>query len=480
MKTILIAETVSLNPHLETAGELALRSINDGHKVIFLWLAYGLPWSDWSLSFIYKALGCSLKKREKKFMEILSYYGVEVIRDFQDDISWNELTDNWSNNFIGDLVDLKKYSFDNLNLGMGAASSLISFTGDSKFDPQKNIKLTRKCLKSSLLIYLRTKKALSLFKPNLVLTFNGRFALSKPIVLATQNMGISILRHERGHDYSSYELYEDAIHNFDFIYSRICSSWKSANKMMRKKIAHEFYIRKRNGDGIGWFSFVENQKKDYIPQKNKKRRLVYFSSSDDEFAAVTDSYKPGPWEDQLSAISDLIKASKKYNDIEVIIRIHPHLIKKSKLELIRWKKFIKLGIKIIEPSAKIDSYALIDSADIVATYGSTIGIEAAYWGKPSLLLGPSSYSESGAVIKANNLLEIQKFLNPTFNLRIPNQDKCLPYGYYYLSYGEKFLYYKPKNLFSGEFVGIDLNWSSFFVNFLRNIHYSLKNLKKLF
>ena len=43
----------------------------------------------------------------------------------------------------------------------------------------------------------------------------------------------------------------------------------------------------------------------------------------------------------------------------------------------------------------MDSYALMDRADVVFTYGSTAGVEAAFFGRPVVVMGPSAYDELG-------------------------------------------------------------------------------------
>lgn len=468
----LIAETISLKPHLETAGEVALQALSEGNQVTFAWLGDNLPWSDWDLPPIAHVFGCSLKRREKNFKCLLSKKGIAIYEYLSDEPFWKANIADWSNSFNGDLEALKKYSYHGAMLGMGVASSLISYTGDSLYNPQDDIIRTRKCLQAALLVYFRVQKAIKTLNPDVVITFNGRFATCKPIIIAAESLGIKILRHERGCNFKFYELYSDAIHNFDFINQRIWNSWNTANPLDRDLLSHQFFKLRRAGDGIGWHSFTSEQKKGLIVNRVPgKRRLVYFTSSDDEYAAVSDAYKPGPWPDQLAAVRDLISAKNTYSDLELVIRIHPHLKKKSAAERARWSSLKNYGLIIIGPNEKVDSYALIDSADIVATFGSTIGIEAAYWGKPSLLLGPCAYGNLGAVVVVKDKNEIERLLDPEAPPNPPVQEKCLPYGYYFLTYGNRFRYYTPESLSEGRLLGYRLGWDPWIVYILRKMHF---------
>ena len=82
--------------------------------------------------------------------------------------------------------------------------------------------------------------------------------------------------------------------------------------------------------------------------------------------------------------------TEKFN---LVLRINPHLFHKSRNEQKLWKKF---GMDLEEkyswfkytPSdSAINSYGLIESAVGVFTSGSTVGFEAAYLEKQSILLG---------------------------------------------------------------------------------------------
>lgn len=307
-------------------------------------------------------------------------------------------------------------------------------------------------------------------RPDIVITFNGRFATSKAIVAAAEFLNIPVLRHERGSTYERYEIFSDAVHNYAYIRKRIENLWDATLPAQRIDNGNNFFIRRRGGDGIGWYSFTTEQKAGHIPEKKfDRKRIVYFSSSDDEYAAVSDSFQIGPWPDQLTAVGELIDICAKYSDIELIIRVHPHLTKKSKQERLRWSGFEADNLCVISPGEIADSYALLDSADIVISYGSTMGMEAAYWGKPSIVLGPCSYAGTPPVITVASRLELNGLLMNLNDLHPPNQELCLPYGNYYLTYGEQFRYYRPTSLSDGSFLGERLGWDPDFIYWLRKI-----------
>lgn len=464
----LIAETVALKPHLETAGELALRFRDEGDEVTFSWLGESLPWSDWYLPRGAKFFGCSLDRRVRRFTQLLYRERVSILSSPTPNATRLAQAQEWAANFRGDMGALKEYIFEGVGLGMGAASSLISLHGDSLYSPETNLDQARQCLASTALVYERARCAILFSKPDIVITFNGRFATSKPIVAAAEQLGIPVLRHERGSTYQRYELFTDALHNYAYIRKRIEDCWANTSSAERERNGHEFFQRRRRGDGIGWYSFTAEQEQGRIPERTPgRRRIVYFSSSDDEYAAVTDVFEPGVWPDQLAAVRELMAACASLPNVELVLRIHPHLTKKSAQERARWCGLSGSNAFIIAPDEKVDSYALLDSADVVVSYGSTIGMEAAYWGRPSVLLGPCSYSGSLAVFSPGNREELAALLMRAGDLCAPVRDLCLPYGNYYLSYGTPFLYYHPVSLSEGTFLGDRLGWDPEPVHWLR-------------
>lgn len=472
----LIAESVALKPHLETAGELALRLRDEGHDVSFAWLGQNLSWSDWQLPAVARLLGGSLARRVRRFVHLLQREGITVFESVSPDARRLANALVWAENFRGNTEVLKNYCLDSAGLGMGAASSLISLYGDSMYRADQHPEEVRTCLAAAALVYERARAAVEWVRPDVVVTFNGRFAISKPIVAAAEALGVRVLRHERGSTFRRYELYEDALHNYAYIRQRIQEHWNAASLEERAQNGNEFFRRRRGGDGIGWYSFTDQQQRGNIPAKVAGvQRIVYFSSSDDEYAAVTDVFEPGPWPDQLSAVAALVGATEKVTGIELILRIHPHLSKKSPGERMRWTGLASVKVRVIAPDELVDSYALLDSADVVVSYGSTIGMEAVYWGKPSVLLGPCSYSDTPAVMCPKNDAQLHALLAEPGQLRPASRDLCLPYGHYYLSYGRPFKYYRPESLAEGSFLGDRLGWDPSPVYWLRK-----KGLGKLY
>lgn len=469
----LIVETVAAQPHLETAGEIALELIEQGEDVCFLWLGDSFDWPEWELNKKYKILGLSYKNRVKAFLKIIANKGVKVLPPLMLSAKTVTACDIWADKFSGSIEDLKAYKYRNASLGMGVASSLISMTGDPFLNTsnKENLQRVRQGLKVAAKLFETTELSLRSLRPQYVYTFNGRFATSRPIVEASKSLSVKVLRHERGATFDKYELFEKPIHDFDYRQKLIDAFWKNSNCVDKSAVASEFFIRKRAGDGIGWRSFVNAQTrgKDSYKRISGKTRVVYFSSSDDEFSAISDVTKNLIFRDQIDAITNLVKICENIGELELVIRVHPNIATKSAVVKDFWCAISGKNVTLIPPTDKTDSYALLDSADVVVTYGSCIGIEAVFWKKPSILIGPCAYSGSGATIEPRNRKELRKLMSHCKDLKPSERRKSLPYGYYFLQFGSKYKWYQPCGLFDGTFCNKNLSWKPAVIRYFQKL-----------
>lgn len=469
---VLIIESVANKPHLETSGDIALSMARD-RDVLWAWLGDDLPWSDWDIPSVFKLLGGGFKNRILRFEQILGERGVTIVssRKFRDKLDKRVARDAIKDcNFT--LESLKKFQFKGISIGMGVASSLISYYSDCEFEPARHKRVVRKCLISSILVYLRALRIIEIEKPDVVITFNGRFATCRPIVLAAQQMNIDVLRHERGSSYEKYELYDGNIHDFKYIATRVKRFWDNADDVLRNEKGHDFFLRKRQGDGISWHSLVSHQIRGLCPEKAiSKKRVVYFSSSEDEFAAISDAACAEYWMDQFDAISAIDRACRRLGDqYEFVVRVHPNVANKSKKSKTKWDDLQHVNCTLIRAEDKVDSYALLASADIVASFGSTIGLESVYWGKPLMLFGPAPYADTAIAYVPKNEDDIIRYLSSDLLSSLDERQRmCLPYGFYYLMHGYDYRHYRSNSLSEGSFCGDCLHWKSKIILYLDSL-----------
>ncbi len=475
---VLILESFSWTPHLQTAGEIAITEAVAGKKTGFSFIYTDNPDEIHFVpeKFIYKFVGARWENKVYKLQSNLRKYGVAILGESSLSQEALEEVKKYAQNAPDLLSDLKEYRYKNADLGLSVVSSLISQTRSLYPDLDLNRTLVQRYLLSSAIVYEKAKAAILRVKPQKVITFNGRFACSKGISEAGKHLGVEVQYHERGATYDRYELFQEQPHDFAYIRELVRLYWQQAG-VDREEIGHAFYKRRRMGDGIGWISFTSEQEKNLVPNRSDKHQIVYYSSSDDEFAAVGDLVNYPIFGSQRDAVKALMQWVANQQNSLLTIRVHPHLQIKSSDDRDWWNSLKGRNVQVIPSDSKIDSYALMDWADVVVSYGSTTGIEAAYWGKPSILLGDSFYSGLGCVYEPKSEAELYTLLGKS-NLAPLLQAACLPYGYYGLCAGRHYKYYTPHDLFGGDFLNesltVEPRWyevakSSIFAKIARNI-----------
>jgi hypothetical protein len=83
-----------------------------------------------------------------------------------------------------------------------------------------------------------------------------------------------------------------------------------------------------------------------------------------------------------------------------------------------------------------------------------MSLEAIYWGKPSICLGPQKYYRYFGKIRPVDNHELRKLLST--EIKSPDSSLALPYGYYLSTYGTLFKHFKSTGVFKGMFMGKDL------------------------
>src|SRR5690606_14617556 len=97
------------------------------------------------------------------------------------------------------------------------------------------------------------------------------------------------------------------------------------------------------------------------------------------------------------------------------------------------------NITLIPPDAKVDSYALLDRGERILTFGSTIGIEGTFWGKPSICAEYSYYDGHDAQYEANSEAELMDLLTRP-GLAAKPREHALGFGYYMNTFGTNFIH----------------------------------------
>lgn len=297
---------------------------------------------------------------------------------------------------------LKSFTCFGAPVGLDVISSIITALGDHDFNPIKHANRVKKTIIDYLGVYLTAKDYLENEKYSLVYIFNGRFAPSKAWIRACEELGTDYFTLERlVIPDRVLKIKNGAFHDLASYASRINEFWsKHQNNADILNEAVNFFEERPKGLLTGWYSFVAGQEKSRLPEgwNPKKRNMAIFSSTESEFAGIPEVLNGALYADQKECylrIAELLH--RKNPTIHLHLRIHPN----SKNEKRRWwedQEFKQLSnLTVIPPKSPVSSYELLRSCEKTVVFMTTMGIEATYWGKPSILLSNSMYKGIGAV-----------------------------------------------------------------------------------
>jgi hypothetical protein len=297
-------------------------------------------------------------------------------------------------------------------------------------------------------------------------------------------MGIEYFTYEVANKENSYKLVKNSSVHQPIPANQVNllrSNWTSdyAN------IAHSYYKKKRNGDNFeNVLNFISSQKKGTLPKSlnTSNKNIAIFNSTIDEYAGIEGwdtFYSP----DETAGIEKIIE-SFAVDEYMFYLRIHPHMKGlpdctsqlKDIHELAR--KFENLHV--IWPEESVDTYALIDACEKVISFGSTVGVEATYWGKPSISLGQTAYKNFDCVYSPSSHEECIRLIRS--DIKPVPIEGALQYAFMEINNGIQFQFFKQKDfkggLAHGSFDGVEIK-ADLYVYLYNDAVQFLRRIKRL-
>ncbi len=440
---------MNITPHIETEMEIAVDLMKEGHDVYFVQCRGELHTC--CINFTRAEWICrDCRSRQKNSFDILGLPPENVLY-FKD----VPLDEKIIPRKFASMEEVKEFTFEGSDIGMGVASSLISSYRDHRLDTEKFKKEIYDGIWTSLYVHENAKKMLDELQPDLVIFFNGRYLEIRPMMRLCEERGIHFQTHERGGTIEKYILCDNSTpHSLVNLAREIEEGWEKAPEGKEER-GRQFFVDRRNRIMQSWVVFTADQERGSLPagfDRNVKNIVLYNSSLDEYEGIAGISGKIYPTDNV--GIARLLESLEHREDIHFYLRVHPNL---KGLENTQVKELREIGrrfrnLTIIGAEEVIDTYALMDAADIVVVFGSTMGVEAAFFGKPVVLLGNSFYDRLKGFYIPSTREEAVAFLEQDLQ-PLPSGDDLLKYGYWELERGIYYKYYKAEALFEGTFMG---------------------------
>lgn len=354
--------------------------------------------------------------------------------------------DNLKHEFIfNNINDIKEIRYKKVNIGYSVLSTFISFSRNPeiKFDA-----ITRDyfnhLLHQTCKLVDSVHDLIDKVKPDVICVFNGRFFETKPLFDIGISKNIKVIINEvigNGTENDPFKITKfinSMPHDISYLRKKVLSTWDQSKLSFKEKIkiGESFYFNKKNGLNTGLINFTKEQKSGKLPLNwnNSEKNIVIFNSSEDEFAAIGkefDSY--AIFNSQIEGIKFML-TNCKFNDIHFYLRIHPNLsniIESFHTDLLELDK-LHSNITIIKADDNISTYALIDNSWKVIVFGSTVGIESSFWGKPTILLAGSMYHDLNALYKPSSKSHLLQLIEQE-ELAVLNNFPAIQFGFYVMN-----------------------------------------------
>jgi len=437
-------------PHFETELELIEKHIQQKDEIIIvncnkqLKTCLANP-----LHSIYRCIMC--QSRFKSGLKKLSPNKVQII-NFSADNKYELIP-----TIFKDLENVKDFKINDIEIGLGAASSLISrLNREHKLDTIYNKEEVGRDLQTSYDIYLFFISLLKEKQPDLVYFFNGRLSSIHAALHLCEIFKIHFFTHERAGIINKYCLFKNSIpHDTQYAAYEIKALWEKGDEN-KENIGTQFFTDRRKGIVQSWHSFNKLQKPLQMPDNfdSKKRNIAIFNSGVEEFFSIKGWEKPfNFYDDEFDGITKILESFKTNPDFIFYLRIHPNLknFNNSQTRNLYSLKAQFLNLCIINPESSIDSYALIENTEKIIVFGSTIGVEACYWKKPSIALAKSFYEGLDCCYYPKSHEEVIQLIQK--ELAPKPQIEAIKYGYWELQKGYFYKYFNQTGLQSGYFKG---------------------------
>lgn len=338
------------------------------------------------------------------------------------------------------IEDLISVEYKKVKIGYSVLSTYISATrnNDPVFD-ETFVSYVNNLLNISRRFTDAYERILDSINPDLVCLFNGRFLEFRPAFELPLTRGIDVKCFEvfGDHGQDGFKLcYDNCMpHSIDGNIRKIIDLWNQDNEPKEDKIriGSSFFQNRRHAKPAGDKIYTCNQKEGLLPSNwdESKRNFVIFNSSEDEYTAIGDEYSSLDFfNSQLEGIKTLLSMSAEHKDIHYYLRIHPNL---SEIKYSYHTDLLKLdtefdNITIIPGSDKISTYELMEKSEKVIVFGSTMGLESAFWNKPVINLAGTVYAKSDMCYMPKDMEHLKSLL---FDKLQPRDNLfSIQYGYF--------------------------------------------------
>lgn len=411
----------------------AISLSKQGHDVYFLYNNCSIGVCSYSMS--QNTYTCELCRRKMR----------KAIRLLPKEVKKINIADYWDADSeyhyeYSNAQDIKKIEYKNVKVGYAVLSSYITRTRNlAPLINESSRKYFDMLISATCHLIDALEQAIEIIQPDKIYLWNARFIESRPAFDLAKLHGIELVcvdnakgpdgknRKERFINHTPHDIL-GLQHRCDALWNKDVLSQEE-----KRIIGKSFYERRRLGLRTNDKVYIGNQQEGQMPNdwNPKKKNIVIFNSSEDEFSAIGDEYdSKALFPSQYQGIRYILESLKGNTDYHVYLRIHPNL---SNVPYRYHTELMKLpdiydNITVIPGTDAVSTYDLMGAAEKVIVFGSTMGVEAAYWGKPVILLAGAWYYYSDVCYVPESKEELKVLLSKS--LLPKDNEAAVKWGFY--------------------------------------------------
>lgn len=240
------------------------------------------------------------------------------------------------------------------------------------------------------------------FEPDIVFLLNGLFGAERTIRTVALARGLRAPTYEIAPRGGALVLSQDAPapdYDFDRLWASVRD--RPLSRGQRDDVMH-LLERRAHGEGAHE-SYYERPEQDpgqlrrHLDVSDGRHVVSLFTNVTWDSATIGHDIGFGSMFDW---IEHAIRAAGEREDIVLVVRIHPAEARWGTREEVREVILSRIGeipanVRFVTPGEALSSYALIDISDLILTYTTTVGLEAATRGKSVAVAGSTHYRDRG-------------------------------------------------------------------------------------
>jgi len=330
------------------------------------------------------------------------------------------------------------YEVDGLPLGEWITASLTRHVRGELNDEPYTLEAARLFLASGLVIYEAAEKVLDQGW-DIVFMLCGKFLHERIFYELARRRGIDVFVYERGY------LPDTLVMSMnEFVDIREDRSWPCEYEPTEGELltADRYLADRRNGN-LGLISSLWPEIEDDTESIRRELDLpegrsitILCSNIIWDTAAVG---REVGFTSLFDWVCSCIESFCQKPDDTLVIRIHPGEARAPQKTLARLQDLIverypdlPANVRVVPPESLLSTYSLVEIADRVIVYSTTVGLEAARLGKQVLVCGKTNYRGKGFTTDIESREHLQETLaQPARELAADEIDLCRKYAWHF-------------------------------------------------